>query len=102
MQWAMPGSRIPLTAICPLDPTIVARLIACREHGPMEKLTDRERQVLALMAEGRSNLGISQRLSVSSKTVEAHVCSILLKLGFDGSPDDHRRVLAVLTFLRTR
>jgi len=87
---------------CVLDPTIVARLIARREHGPMEKLTDRERQVLAQMAEGRSNQGISQRLSVSPKTVEAHVRSILLKLGFDGSPDDHRRVLAVLTFLRTR
>jgi serine/threonine-protein kinase len=86
---------------CVLDPTIVARLIARREHGPMEKLTDRERQVLALMAEGRSNLGISQRLSVSPKTVEAHVGSILQKLGVDGSPDDHRRVLAVLTFLRT-
>jgi DNA-binding NarL/FixJ family response regulator len=86
---------------CVLDPTIVSRLITRREHGPIDKLTDRERQVLALMAEGRSNLGISQRLSVSPKTVEAHVSSILLKLGVDGSPDDHRRVLAVLTFLRT-
>jgi DNA-binding NarL/FixJ family response regulator len=86
---------------CVLDPTIVSRLIARRGHGPMDHLTDRERQVLALMAEGRSNLGISQRLSVSPKTVEAHVSSILLKLGIDGSPDDHRRVLAVLTFLRT-
>lgn len=85
---------------CVLDPTIVSRLIARRDQGPMQKLTDRERQVLALMAEGRSNLGISQRLSVSPKTVEAHVSSILLKLGVDGSPDDHRRVLAVLTFLR--
>ena len=86
---------------CVLDPTIVSRLIARRERGPMQNLTDRERQVLALIAEGRSNLGISQRLSLSTKTVEAHVGSILLKLGVDGSPDDHRRVLAVLTFLRT-
>jgi serine/threonine-protein kinase len=86
---------------CVLDPTIVSRLMARREQGPLQTLTDRERQVLALMAEGRSNLGISQRLSVSPKTVEAHVGSILQKLGVDGSPDDHRRVLAVLTFLRT-
>ena len=86
---------------CVLDPTIVSRLIARRERGPMQNLTDRERQVLALIAEGRSNLGISQRLSLSPKTVEAHVGSILLKLGVDASPDDHRRVLAVLTFLRT-
>jgi serine/threonine-protein kinase len=86
---------------CVIDPTIVSRLIARRAQGPMETLTDRERQVLTLMAEGRSNLGISQRLSVSPKTVEAHVGSILLKLGVDGSSDDHRRVLAVLAFLRT-
>jgi DNA-binding NarL/FixJ family response regulator len=86
---------------CVIDPTIVSRLIARRAHGPMETLTDRERQVLALMAEGRSNLGISQRLSVSPKTIEAHVGSILLKLGVDASSDDHRRVLAVLAFLRT-
>jgi len=86
---------------CVLDPTIVSRLIARRQQGPIEKLSDRERQVLALMAEGRSNLGISQRLSISPKTIEAHVGSILLKLGVEGSPDDHRRVLAVLTFLRT-
>jgi serine/threonine-protein kinase len=86
---------------CVLDPTIVSRLIARRERGPMQNLTDRERQVLALIAEGRSNLGISQRLSLSPKTVEAHVGSILLKLGVDASPDGHRRVLAVLTFLRT-
>jgi serine/threonine-protein kinase len=86
---------------CVIDPTIVSRLMARRAQGPLETLTDRERQVLALMAEGRSNLGISQRLSVSPKTIEAHVSSILLKLGVDGSSDDHRRVLAVLAFLRT-
>jgi len=86
---------------CVIDPTIVSRLIARRERGPLQELTGRERQVLALMAEGRSNLGISQRLSLSPKTVEAHVGSILLKLGIDGSSDDHRRVLAVLVFLRS-
>jgi serine/threonine-protein kinase len=85
---------------CVLDPTIVSRLMARPEHGPLDLLTERERQVLGLMAEGRSNLGISQALSLSSKTIEAHVGSILLKLGIDTSPDDHRRVLAVLTFLR--
>jgi serine/threonine-protein kinase len=86
---------------CVLDPTIVARLIARRHPGPLDRLTDRERQVLAVMAEGRSNLGISGRLSLSPKTIEAHVGSILLKLNIEGSPDDHRRVLAVLTFLRS-
>lgn len=85
---------------CVIDPAIVARLTALRAPGPLDKLTDRERQVLALMAGGRSNLGISQRLLVSAKTVEAHVRSILLKLDVEGSADDHRRVLAVLTFLR--
>ena len=64
-------------------------------------LSGRERDVLALMAEGRSNLGISQKLSLSPKTVEAHVGSILLKLGIDNSPDGNRRVLAVLAFLRS-
>ncbi len=86
---------------CVIDPTIVSRLIARRERGPLQELTGRERQVLALMAEGRTNLGISQRLSLSPKTVEVHVGRILLKLGIDGSSDDHCRVLAVLAFLRS-
>jgi serine/threonine-protein kinase len=86
---------------CVIDPTIVSRLIARREHDRLAELSQREREVLALMAEGRSNLGISQKLSLSPKTVEAHVGSILLKLGLDGSPDIHRRVLAVLAFLRS-
>ena len=85
---------------CVLDPTIVSRLIARRRPGPLDSLTNRERQVLAMMAEGRSNLGISERLALSPKTIEAHVGSILLKLNIEGSPDDHRRVLAVLAFLR--
>jgi serine/threonine-protein kinase len=86
---------------CVIDPTIVARLIARSRPGPLDALTARERDVLSLMAEGRSNTGISRRLHLSPKTVEAHVGSLLLKLGIDGSPDDHRRVLAVLTFLRS-
>jgi DNA-binding NarL/FixJ family response regulator len=86
---------------CVIDPTIVSRLIARRERDRLTGLSQREREVLTLMAEGRSNRGISQKLSLSPKTVEAHVGSILLKLGLDGSPDAHRRVLAVLAFLRT-
>jgi len=87
---------------CVLDPTIVARLIKRpRPDGPLAELTDRERQVLALMAEGRSNQGICDRLVLSPKTVEAHVKHILAKLGLEESPDDHRRVLAVLAYLRS-
>jgi len=86
---------------CVLDPTIVARLIKRpRPDGPLAQLTDRELQVLVLMAEGRSNQGICDRLVLSPKTVEAHVKHILTKLGLEESPDDHRRVLAVLTYLR--
>jgi DNA-binding NarL/FixJ family response regulator len=86
---------------CVLDPTIVARLIKRPRHRrPIDELTDREREVLALIAEGRSNQGISQILVLSPKTVEAHVGRILAKLGLDDTPDYHRRVLAVLAFLR--
>jgi DNA-binding NarL/FixJ family response regulator len=87
---------------CVVDPTIVARLMARRrDSGPLTQLTDREREVLALMAEGHSNQGICTRLVLSPKTVEAHVSQIFSKLGLRDVPGYHRRVLAVLAFLRT-
>jgi len=87
---------------CVLDPTIVARLIRRpRPKGLLDELTDREREVLSLIAEGRSNHGIAEVLVVSPKTVEAHVSRILSKLRLDDTPDYHRRVLAVLAFLRS-
>ena len=85
-----------------LDPTIVARLIQRpRRRGPLDELTGREREVLALIAEGRSNQAIAALLVLSPKTVEAHVGRVFAKLGLDESPDYHRRVLAVLAFLRS-
>ncbi len=84
-----------------LDPTIVSRLVNRPRHtGPMDELTQREREVLGLIAEGRSNSGIANFLVLSPKTVEAHVGRIFSKLGLDETPDRHRRVLAVLAFLR--
>src|SRR5262249_10320359 len=86
---------------CVIDPTIVARLLnRARPAGPLDGPTPRERDVLALMAEGRSNKGICGSLFLSPKTVEAHVKHIFMKLGIDESPDDHRRVLAVVAHLR--
>jgi len=82
---------------CVLDPTIVARLIKRpRQRGPLDELTDREREVLALIAEGRSNHGIAEILVLSPKTVEAHVGRIMAKLGLDDTPDSHPRGLAAL------
>ncbi|HEY3106223.1 MAG TPA: response regulator transcription factor [Gaiellaceae bacterium] len=83
-----------------VDPEVVAQLLGRRTAtGPLEELTPREREVLALMAEGRSNHGICAKLFLSPKTVETHVASIFLKLGLRQAPDDHRRVLAVLAHL---
>ena len=86
---------------CVIDPTIVSRLVSHRRNaGPLGELTPREREVLALMAEGHSNQGICERLFLSPKTLEGHVGSIFRKLDIGDAPDYHRRVVAVLTFLR--
>jgi len=85
-----------------IDPTIVSRLVARRRlHDPLEQLTKREREVLELVAEGRSNRAIAQALFVTESTVEAHVKQIFTKLALDTGTDSHRRVLAVLAFLRS-
>jgi len=86
-----------------VDPALVQELVtARRQHDPLAVLSAREREVLALMAEGRSNAGIAGRLWVTEGTVEKHVRSILTKLTLPETADDHRRVLAVLTFLEGR
>jgi DNA-binding NarL/FixJ family response regulator len=82
-----------------LDPQVVATLVARPSHA-LEELTPREREVLSLMAEGRTNGGIARQLWLTEKTIETHVRTILMKLGLQVSSDDHRRVLAVLTYLR--
>jgi len=87
---------------CVIDPTIVSRLLRrARPASALGQLTERERQVLALMAEGRSNKAICERLFLGPKTVEGHVTHIFTKLGIGESADDHRRVLAVLSYLRS-
>ena len=87
---------------CVIDPTIVQRLVRrAGDDGPLAELTDREREVLSLMAEGRTNRAIGEQLFLSPKTVEAHIKHIFDKLGLHESPDDHRRVLAVVAFLRS-
>jgi DNA-binding NarL/FixJ family response regulator len=86
-----------------VDPALVAELVSARHRDdPLAALSAREREVLALMAEGRSNAGIAHRLWVTEGTVEKHVRSILTKLTLPETQDDHRRVLAVLTFLEAR
>jgi len=86
---------------CVVDPTIVSRLVQRpRDGSPLDELSAREREVLALVAEGRSNEGIAQTLFLSTKTVETHVRHILMKLGIGEAAEHHRRVLAVLAYLR--
>lgn len=85
-----------------LDPEVATRLVQPRdERQPVNDLTKREREVLVLMAEGRSNQAISERLFLSAKAVEAHVRNIFMKLGLEPAADDHRRVLAVIAYLRS-
>ena len=85
-----------------LDPQVVSQLLSGdRDDGPLSALTPREREVLELIAEGRSNKGIGERLDVSTGVVQKHVGSLFAKLGIPDSDDDHRRILAVLTFLRS-
>jgi len=84
-----------------LDPEVVQRMVGRRrDGGPLDDLTPREREVLALMAEGRSNQGIAEALVVTVAAVERHVTSIFGKLGLRQAPEDHRRVLAALQYLR--
>ena len=84
-----------------IDPEVVGQLMGRRrERDPLEELAPREREVLSLMAEGLSNRGLCERLFLSPKTIETHVNSIFTKLDLAPAPDDHRRVLAVLAFLR--
>jgi DNA-binding NarL/FixJ family response regulator len=86
-----------------VDPALVQELVAARRvRDPLDELSPREREVLALMAEGRSNAGIARQLWVTEGTVEKHIHSILQKLPLQDNEDDHRRVLAVLAFLETR
>jgi len=82
-----------------IDPEVVARLVR-RTSGELDALTEREREILAAMAEGRSNTAISHELHLSPKTVESHVGAIFSKLGLEPATDQHRRVVAVLAYLR--
>jgi DNA-binding NarL/FixJ family response regulator len=83
-----------------IDPEVVAQLLRRREDSALAGLTGREREILALMAQGRSNRAIGNRLFLAPKTVETHVGAIFAKLGLLPAADDHRRVLAVITYLR--
>jgi serine/threonine-protein kinase PknK len=86
-----------------VDPELVMELVnARRRDDPLAVLSAREREVLALMAEGRSNAGIARQLWVTEGTVEKHIRSVLAKLNLPETPGDHRRVLAVITFLEAR
>jgi len=84
-----------------LDPQVVSRLLANQnDRGPLDALSAREREVLELVAEGRSNKAIGERLVITQRAVQKHVTSIFAKLELPGGDDDHRRILAVLTYLR--
>jgi serine/threonine-protein kinase PknK len=86
-----------------VDPALISELVSARRaNDPLEELSHREREVLELMAEGRSNGGIARKLWLSERTVEKHVHSILAKLRLPDTTDDHRRVLAAVTFLKAR
>jgi DNA-binding NarL/FixJ family response regulator len=84
-----------------LDPEVVSEMLGRRSTGPLDDLTPREREVLALMAEGRSNHSIAKELVVTERAVEKHTTSIFGKLGLPATPEGHRRVLAVLTYLNS-
>jgi len=84
-----------------LDPEVVGRMLGRRRRaGPLDELSPRERDVLAHLAEGKSNQGIAESLVVTTAAVEKHITSIFQKLGLDASPTEHRRVMAALTYLR--
>ncbi|HEY2319598.1 MAG TPA: response regulator transcription factor [Solirubrobacteraceae bacterium] len=83
-----------------LDPEVVGRMLGRRHRGPLAELTPRDREVLGLLAEGKSNTGIAEALVVTNAAVEKHVTTIFQKLGLDASPMQHRRVLAALAYLR--
>jgi DNA-binding NarL/FixJ family response regulator len=84
-----------------IDPTIVARLVGrYRKQDPLDKLTEREREVLGLIAEGLSNAAIARRLVVTERTVQAHTTQIFQKLRLEANPDSHRRVMAVVAYLQ--
>lgn len=85
-----------------IDPEVVSRLLGRqRRDSPLDELTRREREILRLMAEGRSNQAIAERLSLELKTIEGHVRAVFSKLGLEPAAEDHRRVLAVLAYLRS-
>lgn len=101
-EFAETVSRIAAGA-CVVDPALVQELVASRRRDdPLQGLTEREREVLALMAEGRSNAGIAQRLWITEGTVEKHVRSIMSRMQLPENEGDHRRVLAVLAYLEPR
>jgi DNA-binding NarL/FixJ family response regulator len=85
-----------------LDPQVVATLVSSEPEGVLGELTSREREVLSLMAEGLTNAGIARRLVLTERTVESHARNVFMKLGISDEDDGHRRVLAVLSYLRAR